>query len=84
VYLRIAETEIRHGNAWAKKITDAGQSVPQYSPPWRTRTLIFLSRRFGASMILPSIQGMEQQGGTAYAGIMGAEGCRMKNSPMIF
>ena len=72
VYKRIAETELRHADVWAKKLTDAGQTVPEFKPPLRTKILLSLSKRFGPAMILPSIQAMEQQGSAGYAGFNGA------------
>lgn len=76
VYRRIAETETRHANIWAAKIKDSGNEVPEFKPTWRTRTLIWLSKRFGAAMILPSIQNMEQQGSAGYAGLPEASGMK--------
>ncbi|PKO19235.1 MAG: rubrerythrin family protein [Chloroflexi bacterium HGW-Chloroflexi-10] len=69
VYQRIADSEIRHAEVWAKKIQDAGHSVPKFSPTWRTRTMIWLSKRFGADLILPMIQNMEQMGSVGYAAL---------------
>ena len=74
VYLRIADTEIRHAAVWSKKLEDAGKPVPVFKPTWQTRMLIWLSHRFGPNMILPTIQNMEQQGSAGYAGVLDANG----------
>jgi VIT1/CCC1 family predicted Fe2+/Mn2+ transporter len=74
VYLRIADTEIRHAEVWSKKLVDAGKPVPEFKPTWQTKMLIWLSHRFGPNMILPTIQNMEQQGSLGYAGVLDATG----------
>lgn len=67
VYNRIAETELQHADTWAEKIKIAGGITPDFRPTWRTRTLVWLARRFGSAMILPSIQAMEQNGVQGYS-----------------
>lgn len=66
VYRRIAETELKHAAAWTKKIIEAGGKEPQYKPSWRTKVLVWLARKFGASMVLPTIQRMEMDGVSSY------------------
>ncbi len=79
VYRRIAETELRHADEWAKKIEAAGGNAPQFRPSWRTRSLVWLAKRFGPSLVLPTVQNMEQTGVNDYnaqpgaAGMMGQE-----------
>jgi VIT1/CCC1 family predicted Fe2+/Mn2+ transporter len=67
VYNRIASTELQHADVWAEKIKTAGEITPDFHPTWRTRALIWLARRFGPAMILPSIQAMEQNGVQDYS-----------------
>lgn len=67
VYRRIAETELRHASVWIEKIKAAGQPEPHFKPAWRTRWLIWLARRLGPAVILPSIQNMEMNGTSDYA-----------------
>ena len=67
VYNRIAETELQHAEAWAEKLKAVGEVMPAFRPIWRTRALIWLARRFGPAMILPSIQAMEQNGVQDYS-----------------
>ncbi len=72
VYRRIAETELHHADEWAKKIVAAGGAMPQFHPSWRTRTLVWLARKFGPSLVLPTIQNMEQTGVNDYSSQPGA------------
>jgi VIT1/CCC1 family predicted Fe2+/Mn2+ transporter len=72
VYKRISATEAAHAETWKAKAGEKGLQVPEYRPSGRIRTLIWLGRRFGTSMILPSIQGMEQNGTAGYAKMSGA------------
>ncbi len=84
VYIRIAAAEIRHADTWARKLKEAGHPEPIFKPNWRTKTLIWLSKRFGPSMILPSIQNMEQEGSAGYAGVMDAAGMQMEEQSHDF
>ena len=53
VYRRLAAVEERHAEFWTSKITAAGGIVPLMRPDWRTKFLIWLTRRFGAETVLP-------------------------------
>lgn len=68
VYRRMVKVELKHAEKWEKCLKDGGESVPTFQPAWRTRTLIWLARRFGPELVLPSIQGMEQKGSRSYSG----------------
>ena len=76
VYRRMAETERAHAAHWVEKIQADGQPAPVFRPTWRQRTLLWLARRFGAAMVLPSMQAMEREGSSGYAqqagGVAGA------------
>ncbi len=67
VYKRIAGTEMRHAQKWAERAKEAGITLEEFKPSGRTRTLVWLGKRFGPAMILPAIQSMEQTGTAAYA-----------------
>jgi VIT1/CCC1 family predicted Fe2+/Mn2+ transporter/rubrerythrin len=67
VYRRMAATERQHAAHWVEKITAAGYPAPVFRPTWRQRSLLWLARRFGAAMVLPSMQNMERQGTAGYA-----------------
>jgi vacuolar iron transporter family protein len=60
VYRRMAEAEERHSCFWEAKLRAAKQTVAPARLNWRTRTLIFLARRFGPQFVLPNIVSLEQ------------------------
>jgi VIT1/CCC1 family predicted Fe2+/Mn2+ transporter len=66
VYIRMASIEENHATHFQEKIIASGDVVPEFSPSYRTRILVRLSRKFGASAILPGLQAKEQQGTSAY------------------
>jgi vacuolar iron transporter family protein len=74
VYRRLAASEEGHARAWARKLQEAGVTPPPFKLAWRTRTLIWLARRFGPETVLPSITKMEGKGTHDYVGQAGAEG----------
>ena len=67
VYQRLAATERHHADTWQKKLVEAGVTLAPFQPTWRTRTLLWLSRRFGVEAILPSLSNMESGGSHAYS-----------------
>jgi VIT1/CCC1 family predicted Fe2+/Mn2+ transporter len=67
VYRRLASVERRHADRWRKKLEDAGETLPEFRPSWRTRTLGWLAKRFGVGVVLPSVQNLEQAGTDKYA-----------------
>ncbi len=68
VYLRLAETEQDHADAWAKRLEAAGVTIPSFRPSWRTRTLAMLARRFGVDTVLPTLAGIERNATSGYDG----------------
>jgi len=74
VYRRMAETERAHAAHWAAMIREAGMPEPVFRPSWRVRSLIWMAKRFGPSMVLPSMQAMERQGDAGYNQTEGAAG----------
>jgi vacuolar iron transporter family protein len=60
VFRRLAEIEERHAQFWEQQLRAAGQPTPVSQPSWRARTLRWLARRFGASLVLPTLAAMEQ------------------------
>lgn len=66
VYRKLAATEEKHARFWQDRLQAAGVTVsPQ--PAWRARTLASLSRRFGASLVLPTITELERGDSKGYA-----------------
>ncbi|MBO0722676.1 MAG: VIT1/CCC1 transporter family protein, partial [Blastocatellia bacterium] len=60
VYRRLADAEEKHSCFWEAKLHAARQPLPSFKLHWRTRSLIFLARRFGPEFVLPNIASMEQ------------------------
>lgn len=60
VYLHLAEAEERHGEVWRTRLEAAGARAPA-SPTIRARLRGFLARRFGASVIAPTMANEERE-----------------------
>ncbi|KYZ75066.1 rubrerythrin family protein [Anaerosporomusa subterranea] len=67
VYRRLAATEETHAEGWAKKLQQAGGSVPTFTPTWRTRTLAWLASKFGVEAVLPTLAATEKANSNGYA-----------------
>lgn len=67
VYRRLASVEQRHAERWRRRLEEAGETLPPFTPSWRTRTLGWIARRFGTSVVLPSVQTLEATGTDKYA-----------------
>lgn len=68
VYKRLAATEENHANVWGERLRASGVNVPDFRLSLRTRTLIWLARRFGTGFILPSLSSLERVNANDYAG----------------
>jgi VIT1/CCC1 family predicted Fe2+/Mn2+ transporter len=66
VYNRMSAVEIKHAEKWEALLAEAGVTLGPFNPEWRTRTLIWLARRLGPELILPSLQAREKTGVSAY------------------
>src|SRR5581483_2965155 len=66
VYRRLAAVEEQHAQFWEQQLRAAGQPVPPRMLGWRTRSLIWLARRFGAQFVLPTISGLENTDSADY------------------
>lgn len=66
IYLRLAETEDFHAEAWAKRLSDAGAVVPPFRLCARIRILMWLVRRFGVDVVVPTLSKMEVKGAKDY------------------
>lgn len=73
VYRRMAATEQSHAARWESLLNDRGEAVPGTRLTWRTRSLIWLAKRFGVGFVLPAITGNEQRGGDVYSHTPGAD-----------
>lgn len=70
-YRKLAQTEKAHAERWAKKLEELGVPVPKPALTWRTKTLVWLGKRFGANMITPVLGKMEQSGAAGYSSASG-------------
>jgi len=60
VYKRLAAIEQAHKEFWKQQLKELGYQAPEYSAGWRTRTLIWLARRYGPDFVLPVVSTREQ------------------------
>jgi vacuolar iron transporter family protein len=60
VYERLAMVEERHARLWERHLRAAGQAVPPPQPSLRARVLIWLAKRFGPQLVLPTMATLER------------------------
>jgi vacuolar iron transporter family protein len=77
VYSRLAGAEERHAEIWRAKLREAGITTAPTEPGWRTRILISIARRFGPSLILPTVTQREEADSERYRDQPEARGSRM-------
>lgn len=65
LYRRLAQVEEGHAGFWRSRIEQAGGRVRD-GVGWRTRLLIWASRRFGAAAVLPLVADDEARNQTVY------------------
>lgn len=66
VYRELAAVEHRHARFWAELLTAAGRPAPSARTSVRVRLLSWLSRRFGAGVLLPVMARSEASGRGGY------------------
>jgi VIT1/CCC1 family predicted Fe2+/Mn2+ transporter len=66
VYRKLAAIEERHARFWEEKLRGAGIDAGPHEPSVRARVMSFLARRFGASLILPTIAAGEYRERNTY------------------
>jgi VIT1/CCC1 family predicted Fe2+/Mn2+ transporter len=59
LYRRLAKIEEKHAHFWEERLRAAGAAVPVWAPTFRTRIKIWLARRLGPGVLLPSIAAAE-------------------------
>jgi VIT1/CCC1 family predicted Fe2+/Mn2+ transporter len=64
IYKRLADVEKRHAKVWADKL--GGQAAQVTRPGWRTRALGWLSSKFGAQIVLPTVISLERRDQSRY------------------
>jgi VIT1/CCC1 family predicted Fe2+/Mn2+ transporter len=67
VYRRMAEVEETHAKFWRGKIEAETGTVPAVGIGWRTRALIWFTRKFGPGVALQTAVSREKDGSTGYA-----------------
>jgi VIT1/CCC1 family predicted Fe2+/Mn2+ transporter len=67
VYKRMAEVEETHAAFWRRKIKSETGEVPVVAIGWRTKALIWLSRRVGPGVVLQTAVSREKDGFAGYA-----------------
>lgn len=73
IYRRMAEVEEKHAAYWEEQIRAAGAAVHPRRPGWRSRTMAWLARHFGISVVLPTVTAAEQAGRDQYKGQLEAQ-----------
>jgi VIT1/CCC1 family predicted Fe2+/Mn2+ transporter len=60
VYKRLASIEEAHQQFWTRRLSDLGHPPSERPVGWRTKTLIWLVRRWGPDFVLPVVSTREQ------------------------
>jgi vacuolar iron transporter family protein len=60
VYIRLAQVEERHLSFWEEQLRSIGADPDPRRPSWRARIMVFLARRFGPRLVLPTVATLEQ------------------------
>lgn len=68
VYRELAAMEEKHAAFWERRLADAGAPPGPRRIGWRTRVLVWLARRFGAGLVLPTIAAGEHRDRNDYLG----------------
>jgi vacuolar iron transporter family protein len=66
VFRRLAAAEEAHAQAWEQKLIKLKVPLPARKLSWRTRIMIWLTKRFGPQFVLPTIGGNERGDSQAY------------------
>jgi VIT1/CCC1 family predicted Fe2+/Mn2+ transporter len=67
VYKRMAEVEETHAEFWRRKIEQETGETPVVAIGWRTRVLIWLTKRAGPGVVLQTAVARERDGSAGYA-----------------
>ncbi len=66
IYNRLASVEEAHAEFWRKRLGGLGASTMIGRPGWRTRSLVWLARRFGPQFVLPTLSTLEKRDSGQY------------------
>lgn len=67
VYESLAAQEEKHILFWEQYIKDVGHVVPKKSPSFRSKILIWLTKKFGPQMVLSTISQLERADQNSYS-----------------
>lgn len=68
IYRRMAASEAGHAEFWERKLRQAGVEPAPARPSWRARTLIWLARRLGPQVIMPTLLAGERENQQSFGG----------------
>jgi len=68
IYAALGKAEEKHVRFWEEHLTQAGVTNLVRKPSWRSLVLIWLAKRFGPSLILPTIRDSETAAQNIYVG----------------
>ena len=68
VYLKLADTEERHGQMWETKLRESGALRHLPRPSWRAHLLAMLTRVGGVALVASTMSANESRGQYAYDG----------------
>jgi vacuolar iron transporter family protein len=66
VYGELAAMEEKHASFWEEQMRKIGIDPGPRHPSWRARVLIWAARRFGARVVLPTVEAREHADRNAY------------------
>ena len=69
LFEKLAAVEDRHALRWEELFKDAKRPLPDHSPALRTRTLAWMARQFGSSVVMPLMLAEEGREVQAYLGL---------------
>jgi VIT1/CCC1 family predicted Fe2+/Mn2+ transporter len=68
VYRRLSAVEEAHAEFWRGQLARIGAKTGRLRPDFRTRSLVWLARRFGPQFVLPTLSTLEQRDIGSYDG----------------
>jgi VIT1/CCC1 family predicted Fe2+/Mn2+ transporter len=68
VYRRLSAVEEAHAEFWRGQLARIGAKIGRLRPDFRTRSLVWLARRFGPQFVLPTLSTLEQRDIGSYDG----------------
>ncbi len=60
IYRRLAAVEESHASFWQKRLAELGAPPRAIRSTWRTKLLIWIAKRFGPDLVLPTLHTLEE------------------------